>query len=151
MAIKETPAEKKNSVVSITEKIRATKFSVGPEYKFVFKIESTTSPSWRSFFTESFPPKYHYLLQEVRQERKARYQPIYFHRAELDIVCVPEELSSILEVVKTVMHIANKKDADHYAQLANEKFRKEQALKAVREEEVKADRKIQNFFSKLEL
>jgi len=52
MAIREAPANNVNRVVRIAEKIKATKFSGGPEYKFVFKLESATNQSWRAFFTE---------------------------------------------------------------------------------------------------
>jgi len=151
MAIKETPAENKNRVVRIAEKVRARKFSYGPEYKFVFKIESTTSHSWRAYFAESLPEASRYLLQDVRQEKKARYVPVYFHRSELDIICIPSELSSILAVVKSTILLANEKDANHQTQLKNAQDKKERAWRLAQEEENKAESRIQKFFSKLEL
>lgn len=153
MAIREIPAEyrKRNRVVRIAEKIKASKFSCGPEYKFVFKIESTTSHSWRAFFAESMPTESRPLLEEVRQARKARYTPVYFHRTELDIVCIPSELNSILEIVKSVIPLANDRDAIYHAQLTEEKAKKERAWKLAQEAEDTAEKKIQNFFAKLKL
>lgn len=151
MAIREVPAGTRNRVIRIAEKVKASKFSLGPEYKFVFKIESNTSHSWRAFFAESLPKESQYLMDEVRQPKKARYKPVYFHRTELDIVCIPSELSSILEIVKSAIRVANEKDANYHAQLKEEKEKKERAWRLAREEEDKAERKIQSFFAKLKL
>lgn len=151
MAIREVPAAGQNRVVRIAEKVKASKFSGGPEYKFVFKIESNTSHSWRTFFAESIPDESRYLIEAVRQPRKARYEPVYFHRSELDIVCIPTELSSILEIVKSVIRQANEKDACYHAQLIEEKEKRERAWKLAWEAENKAEKKIQSFFSKLKL
>jgi len=151
MAIKEIPANKKNRMVRIAQKVKATKFSVGPEYKFVFKIESTTSHSWRTFFAESLPKESRILLKEVRQERKARYTPVFFHRSELDIICNPVELSSILNLIKEAIQQANEKDAEYRIQLAEAEEKKELAWKLAKEQETNAENKIQKFFAKLEL
>jgi len=151
MAIRETPTDNKNKVIRIAEKVKATKFSGGPEYKFVFKIESTTSRNWRAYFADSLPEESRYLLDEVRQEKRARFVPVYFHRSELDIICIPSELSSILELVKSAIQLANKKDANHQALLAEAQQKKEQEWRLAHEEEQKAENSIQRFFEKLKL
>jgi len=151
MAIREIPVARRNKVVRIAEKMKAAKFSCGPEYKFVFKIESNTSHSWRAFFTESIPGESRFLMEEVRQPKKARYKPIFFHRSELDIICMPAELSSILEIVKSAILQANEKDANYHVQLKEEKEKRERAWKSAQETEDKAETKIQRLFSKLKL
>lgn len=151
MTIKESSASNKNKVVRVAGKLKATKFSGGPEYKFVFKIESTTSYTWRAFFAESFPAESLFLLDEVRQEKKARYRPVYFHRFELDIVCHPSELSSILDTVKSVILLANEKYANHESQLKKAKEEEARAWQLAKEEEDKAEKTIQKFFAKLKL
>ena len=151
MAIKEIPTTPKNKVVSIAEKIKASKFNNGPEYKFVFKIQTSTSHSWRTYFAESIPEESRFLLEEVRQPKKARYKPVYFHRTELDIVCKPTELNSILDVVKSVIPLANEKDANYHAQLIEEQQRKERTRRLAQEAEDKAEKKIQRFFEKFKL
>lgn len=151
MAIRETPVKQNSKLVRVAEKVKATKFSAGPEYKFVFKIESTTNPTWRAFFAESLPEASRFLLEEVRQDRKARYRPVYLHRAEIDIVCVPAELSSILDVVKSVICVANEKDAQHQIQLKELRENELQALNLAREAENRAEKKIQQFFAELEI
>jgi len=151
MAIRETPTHDKNKVIRIAEKVKAIKFSAGPEYKFVFRIESTTSRNWRAYFADSLPEEARYLLEEVKQERRARFLPVYFHRSELDIICIPSELSSILDIVQSAIQLANEKDANHHALLAEAQRKKEQAWRLAHEEEHKADKNIQKFFAKLKL
>jgi len=151
MAYKENSTKQKTSQVKITEKVRATKFSGGPEYKFLFALESATNRVWRSYFSESLPTDSHHLLEDVRREKKARYKPIHFHGSELNIVCEPGELGSILTIVKSTMELANEKDANHQARLIEEKEKKLQALKLANEEEEKADKQIQTFFAELKI
>jgi len=47
--------------------------------------------------------------------------------------------------------LANEKEANHQRQVAEAKAQREQVLRLAQEEEEKAERKIQSFFSKLEL